>query len=68
MTDEKKHQPRDTGNLHISRCEGESFVIGDDIVVTVLAIRGSAIRLSISAPREVAVRRTPAAPRGPSNQ
>jgi len=68
MTDDKKHQSRDLGNLHISRCEGESFVIGDDIVVTVKAIRGNAIRLSVSAPREVVVRRTPPAPRGPSRQ
>ncbi|HEV7775308.1 MAG TPA: carbon storage regulator [Luteibacter sp.] len=62
MTDKKKHQV-DMGNLHISRCEGESFVIGDDIVVTVVTIRGNAIRLSVSAPREVAVRRMPPAPK-----
>ncbi len=57
MTDDKKLKPKDSGNLHISRCEGEAFTIGDDIVVTVLTIRGSAIRLSVSAPREVVVRR-----------
>jgi len=41
----------------LSRRLGESVVIGDDVVVTVLEIRGDVVRLGVDAPREVQVRR-----------
>ncbi len=43
--------------LVLSRKVGESLVIGDDVVVTVLEIRSQQIRIGISAPREVEVHR-----------
>lgn len=43
--------------LVLSRRIGESVVIGTDVVVTVLEVRGDIIRLGIDAPREVAVHR-----------
>jgi carbon storage regulator len=43
--------------LVLSRRVGESVVIGDNVVVTVLEVRGDVIRVGIDAPREVAVHR-----------
>ncbi|MGQ0632584.1 MAG: carbon storage regulator CsrA [Sporichthyaceae bacterium] len=43
--------------LVLSRSEGESIVIGDDIVVRVLEVRGDVVRLGIDAPRSVKVHR-----------
>jgi carbon storage regulator len=41
--------------LVVTRRANESIVIGDDVVVTVLEVRGDQIRLGIDAPRSVAV-------------
>ena len=43
--------------LVLSRRANQSIVIGDDIVVTVLDVRGDQVRLGISAPRHLAVHR-----------
>jgi carbon storage regulator len=43
--------------LVLTRRANESIVIGNDIVVTVLEIKGDQIRLGISAPHEVPVYR-----------
>ncbi|MEH6588561.1 MAG: carbon storage regulator CsrA [Halioglobus sp.] len=43
--------------LILSRKVGESLVIADDIIVTVLEIRNQQIRIGISAPRDVDVHR-----------
>jgi carbon storage regulator len=43
--------------LVLSRKMNESIVIRDDIVVTVVEIRGDKVRLGIEAPKEVAVHR-----------
>lgn len=43
--------------LVLSRRVGESVVIGDDITVTVLEVRGDVVRIGIDAPRSVAVNR-----------
>ena len=43
--------------LVLSRKEGESIVIGDDIVVTVLEVRAGQIRIGIDAPRNLQVHR-----------
>jgi carbon storage regulator len=43
--------------LILSRKVGESLVIADDIVVTVLASRGRDVRIGICAPRDVPVHR-----------
>ncbi|MHC4406416.1 MAG: carbon storage regulator [Planctomycetota bacterium] len=41
----------------IGRRKNEAIVIGHGIVVTVLAIRGTTVRLGIDAPGEIAVHR-----------
>ncbi|WP_456433573.1 carbon storage regulator CsrA [Thermosulfuriphilus sp.] len=43
--------------LVLTRREGESIAIGDDIEVTVLEIRGRNVRLGIKAPPEMPVHR-----------
>jgi carbon storage regulator len=43
--------------LILSRKVGESLIISDDMKVTVLGVKGSQIRIGVSAPREVAVHR-----------
>ena len=43
--------------LVLSRRVGESLVIGDDIVITVLDVRGDSIRLGVDAPRGISIQR-----------
>jgi carbon storage regulator len=43
--------------LVLTRRAGESVIIGDDVVITVLEARGDVIRLGIQAPRDVQVHR-----------
>lgn len=43
--------------LILSRKRDESIIIGDDIVVTVVGIRGDRVRLGIKAPKSVRVDR-----------
>lgn len=43
--------------LVLSRQRDESIIIGDDIVVTVVDIRGDKVRLGIQAPMEIPVHR-----------
>lgn len=43
--------------LVLTRRVGESVVIGDDVVVTVLEVRSDGVRLGIDAPRHVRVHR-----------
>jgi carbon storage regulator len=44
--------------LVLTRKAGESIVVGDDIVVTVLEIRGGQVRLGVEAPRDISVHRS----------
>ncbi|WP_425312329.1 carbon storage regulator CsrA [Planobispora rosea] len=41
----------------LTRRSGESLMIGDDVVVTVLDVRGDVVRIGIRAPRSVPVHR-----------
>lgn len=41
----------------LSRHRNESIIIGDDIVITVIDIRGDKVRLGIEAPQEVSALR-----------
>lgn len=43
--------------LVLSRQRDETIMIGDDIEVTVVDIRGDKVRLGITAPKEIAVHR-----------
>jgi carbon storage regulator len=43
--------------LVLSRKKNESIVINNDVVITVIEIRGDKVRLGIVAPKEVAVHR-----------
>ncbi len=43
--------------LVLSRRQAQSIVIGGDIVITVVSIRGDQVRIGIDAPRSVAVHR-----------
>ena len=43
--------------LVLSRQKAESIIIGDNIVITVVDIRGDKVRLGIQAPTEIPVHR-----------
>jgi len=43
--------------LVLSRSKDESIMIGDDIEITIIDVRGDKVRLGIVAPRSVAVHR-----------
>jgi carbon storage regulator len=43
--------------LVLSRKKNETIVIGDDVVVTVVEIRGDKVRLRVDAPKELPVHR-----------
>ena len=43
--------------LILSRRVGENIVVGDDIVLSVLEVRGDTVRIGIHAPRSVSVHR-----------
>ena len=43
--------------LILTRRISESIIIGDDVKVTVLGVKGNQVRLGIDAPKEVSVHR-----------
>ncbi len=43
--------------LILTRRVGESLMIGDNVNVTVLGIKGNQVRIGVNAPKEVAVHR-----------
>ena len=44
--------------MHIlTRRVGESLMVGDEITVTVLGVKGNQVRIGVNAPRDVAVHR-----------
>jgi len=43
--------------LVLSRHRDESIIIGDDVVVTIVDIRGDKVRLGIQAPQDIPVHR-----------
>ncbi|MHC4292085.1 MAG: carbon storage regulator CsrA [Planctomycetota bacterium] len=43
--------------LVLSRQKDESIMIGDDVEITIVDVRGDKVRLGINAPRSIAVHR-----------
>jgi carbon storage regulator len=43
--------------LVLSRQRDESIIIGDNVVITIVDIRGDKVKLGIEAPREISVHR-----------
>lgn len=43
--------------LILTRRVGETVMIGDDVTVTVLGVKGNQVRIGVNAPRDVAVHR-----------
>jgi len=43
--------------LILTRRVGETLMVGNDIAVTVLAVKGHQVRLGVDAPKEVSVHR-----------
>jgi len=45
------------GMLILTRRVGESLMIGDNVSVTVLGVKGNQVRVGVDAPKEIAVHR-----------
>jgi carbon storage regulator len=43
--------------LILTRRVGETLMIGDDVTVTVLGVKGNQVRIGINAPKDVSVHR-----------
>ena len=43
--------------LVLSRGKDESIIIGDDVEITIVDVRGDKVRLGINAPRSISVHR-----------
>lgn len=43
--------------LILTRRVGETLMIGDEVTVTVLGVKGNQVRIGVDAPKEVAVHR-----------
>jgi len=43
--------------LILTRRVGESLIIGDDVVVNVLGVKGNQVRIGVDAPKEISVHR-----------
>ena len=43
--------------LILTRRVGETLMVGDDVTVAVLGVKGNQVRIGVNAPKEVAVHR-----------
>jgi carbon storage regulator len=43
--------------LILTRRVGETIMIGDDVTVTVLGVKGNQVRIGVTAPKDIAVDR-----------
>jgi carbon storage regulator len=43
--------------LILTRRVGETLMVGDEVTVTVLGVKGNQVRIGVNAPRDVAVHR-----------
>ena len=51
--------------LVLTRKVGERIRVGDDVVITVVRINGTAVRLGVEAPPQLTIARSELAERGP---
>lgn len=54
---EREPQAREGTMLVLTRKTGEGIIIGDDIKITVVELKGGGVRIGIDAPREMKVHR-----------
>ncbi|QDU08460.1 hypothetical protein V202x_18290 [Gimesia aquarii] len=52
------HPQRENGMLVLSRKKNEKIVIDENIIITIVEIRGDKVRLGIEAPRDVPIHRS----------
>ena len=52
-----RHQGRGVYMLVLTRRIGEKLIIGDNVTVTMLGVKGRQVRIGIDAPRDVTVHR-----------
>lgn len=43
--------------LILTRRVGETLIIGDDVAITVLGVKGNQVRIGINAPKDVSIHR-----------
>jgi len=43
--------------LILTRKSGEKLMVGDDVEITVLGVKGNQVRIGVSAPKDIAVHR-----------
>ena len=43
--------------LILTRRIGETLMVGDEVTVTILGVKGNQVRIGVNAPREIAVHR-----------
>lgn len=43
--------------LILTRRVGESLIVGDDITITVLGVKGNQVRIGVDAPKDISVHR-----------
>jgi carbon storage regulator len=48
---------KETVMLILTRRVGETLMVGDEVTVTVLGVKGNQVRIGVNAPKEVAVHR-----------
>jgi carbon storage regulator len=46
-----------TGMLILTRRVGEALMVGDEVTVTVLGVKGNQVRIGVNAPKHVSVHR-----------
>lgn len=60
--DHRKRQPWLPWNLErnmliLTRRVGETLMVGDEVTITVLGVKGNQVRIGVNAPKDVAVHR-----------